>query len=114
MKFVITAKGNSWESPVDARFGRAQYFFIFDEAEDTVQVVNNTDINSVEHGAGPKTAGAIASLSADVLITGNGPGNNAASVLQKTGIEIYTGAGSMSVREAYSAYKSGSLKKIQA
>jgi len=112
MKFVITAKGNSWESPVDERFGRAQYFFIFDEAQDTVEVVNNSDINSVEHGAGPKTAGAIAGLAADVLITGNGPGKNAASVLQKTGIKIYTGAGSMSVREAYTAFKSGLLGQL--
>ena len=112
MKLVITAKGNSWESPVDERFGRARYFFIFDESEDTVEVLENIGIESVAHGAGSKTAGAISGLSADVLITGNGPGNNAAEVLQKTGVEIYTGAGSMSVREAYTAFKSRSLTKM--
>ncbi len=46
-----------------------------------------------------------------MLITGNGPGGNADAVLKTTGIEVYVGAGEMTVQQAYEAYKAGSLKK---
>jgi len=45
------------------------------------------------------------------LITGNGPGGNAASVMNKTGITTYVGAGEMTVKEAYDAFSKGELKK---
>ena len=45
----------------------------------------------------------------NVMITGNGPGGNAAAVISHMGIEVITGAGSMTVREAYDAYKKGDL-----
>jgi predicted Fe-Mo cluster-binding NifX family protein len=43
------------------------------------------------------------------LITGNGPGGNAATVLEKTGIKILVGAGDMTAKEAYEAYQNGEL-----
>jgi len=46
------------------------------------------------------------------LITGNGPGGNAATVLEKTGVKIFVGAGDMTVKEAYEFYKSSRLKEF--
>jgi len=45
------------------------------------------------------------------LITGNGPGGNAAIVLEKAGMKTYIGAGEMSVKEAFDAHKKGTLKE---
>ena len=67
---------------------------------------------TVAHGAGPQTAKKLFDLHPDVLITGNGPGGNAASVLQKASLEIFTGAGDMTVKEAYEAYKNGNLTQF--
>jgi len=81
--------------------------------EDTTEVssYDNREANNDAHGAGPKTAQKLFELKADVLITGNGPGGNAASVMNKTGITTYVGAGEMTVKEAYDAFSKGELKK---
>jgi predicted Fe-Mo cluster-binding NifX family protein len=48
---------------------------------------------------------------ADVVITGNGAGEKALKILKTTKVAFYTGAGEMSVKEAYQAYKEGKLQK---
>ena len=53
MKIAVTAKGGSWDSPVDARFGRADYLVFFTEGSDELEVIDNRDIQDVAHGAGP-------------------------------------------------------------
>jgi len=63
------------------------------------------------HGAGPQTAQKLFDLHPDILITGNGPGGNAAHILEKTGMKIYIGAGDMTVQQAYNAYKNNELKE---
>ncbi len=109
MKIIFTAKGTEWKSPMDPRFGRTEYFFIYDEDADTVESYDNRAIENEAHGAGPKTAQKLAEYGADILVTGNGPGGNAASVLQQVGIKIITGAGDMTGKEAYEAFKNGTL-----
>jgi len=47
-----------------------------------------------------------------VLITGNGPGGNAAMALKQGNIKVFIGAGTMTAKEAYEAYKNNSLEKI--
>ena len=109
MKIVFTTKGESWDSAMDPRFGRTEYFLIFDEEKDKLTSVDNHDAANDAHGAGPKTAQKLFEYGPDILITGNGPGGNAAAVLDKTGIKILTGAGEMTAKEAYEAYKNGKL-----
>ena len=113
MTIVFTSQGTDWDSPIDPRFGRTHYFFVLDEETGDVKTVDNTDIENEAHGAGPRTAQKLSELGTQVLITGNGPGGNAAAVLGSTGIEIYVGAGEMTVKEAFEAYKDGKLKKFQ-
>ena len=112
MKIIFTAKGTDLDAPMDARFGRTDYFVIYNDETNLVESYDNREVENEAHGAGPRTAGKLAEYGADVLITGNGPGGNAKTALESTGIKIYAGAGSMSVKEAYDAYKNGSLKEF--
>ena len=112
MKIIFTATGLDWDSKMDSRFGRTQYFLIYDEDKDELTSFDNTAIADVSHGAGPQTAQKMFELKPDILITGNGPGGNAARVLQNSNIIIYIGAGNMTVKEAFDAYKNGELKEL--
>lgn len=97
-------------SAIDPRFGRSEYLLILDTKDNSLMAYDNRDISKEAHGAGPKTAQKLFDLRAEILITGNGPGGNALSVLEKVGIGIYVGAGDMTVNEAYEAYKNNQLK----
>ena len=110
MKLAFTSKGKSWDSKIDPRFGRTEYIFIFDEVTNKISHYDNRSIKNNAHGAGPQTAQRLFDLKADVLITGIGPGGNAAAILERMGTKIYTGAGDMNIKEAYDAYKKGILK----
>ncbi len=82
MKLIFTTQGTDWDSPMDPRFGRTPYFFMYDEESAEILTHDNTAIDQEAHGAGPKTAQKLAEMGAEILITGNGPGGNAAVVLQ--------------------------------
>ncbi len=110
MKIAFTTKGINWDASMDSRFGRTKYFLIYDENKQDFSHLDNRDSENDAHGAGPKTAQKIFKLNPDVLITGNGPGGNASKVMEKGGIKIYIGAGNMTVKEAYEAYKNDLLK----
>ena len=45
-------------------------------------------------------------------ITGNGPGGNAAAVVNQMNLKVYVGAGEMTLKEAYDSYKNGLLKTV--
>jgi predicted Fe-Mo cluster-binding NifX family protein len=112
MKIVFTSKGTEWSSKVDPRFGRTDYFFVYNEESGEITSVDNRAIAETAHGAGPQTAQKLFELKPDVLITGNGPGGNAARVLAQGNLKIYVGAGEMTVKAAYEAYQNGTLKKL--
>jgi len=112
MKIAFTTKGSNWDSEMDPRFGRSEYFLIYDEDINKFTYFDNRAIADEAHGAGPKSAQKIFDLQANVLITGNGPGNNAGRVLEESGVKIYIGAGEMTVKEAFKAYKSNQLKEF--
>jgi predicted Fe-Mo cluster-binding NifX family protein len=111
MKLAFTSKGITWDSMMDPRFGRTEYILVYDDANDKFSHFENSAIKNEVHGAGPRTAQKVFDLQPDVLITGNGPGGNAAAVLKKMNMKIYIGAGEMSVKEAYNAYKKGILNE---
>ena len=112
MNIAFTTKGAEWDSKMDPRFGRTEFFVVYNEETKELISVDNKDVEGEAHGAGPKAAQKLSELKADVLITGNGPGGNAATVLQKLGTECYIGAGDMNMQEAYDAFKAGSLQKF--
>lgn len=112
MKIAFTTKGTEWDSAMDPRFGRTEYFVIYDEDKDTLVHVDNKEARNEAHGAGPKTAQKLFEFNPNILITGNGPGGNAGAVLEKTGMKIFIGAGDMTVKEAYDAFRNKKLKPI--
>ena len=112
MRILFTAKGIDWDSDIDPRFGRTEFFFIYDEENEAVETMDNREIMNQAHGAGPKTAQQLFEYKIDALITGNGPGGNAMSVIEQTGVKVYTGAGGMTVKEAYQAFGNGLLTEF--
>lgn len=109
MKIAFTTKGTDWKAEIDPRFGRTDYIVIYDDMTKELTSVDNQAVGDVAHGAGPQTAQKLFDLGPDILITGNGPGGNAATVLQKTQLKIFVGAGGMTIEAAYEAYKKGGL-----
>ncbi len=112
MKIVFTAEGKKWDSKMDPRFGRAKYYVVYNEETKELESFDNSDVEGEAHGAGPKAARKIIEYKAEVLITGNGPGGNASKVLEKIGTKIFIGAGDLTVKDSYEAYKNGSLNKF--
>ncbi|MBN3034608.1 MAG: NifB/NifX family molybdenum-iron cluster-binding protein [Bacteroidales bacterium] len=112
MRIAFTTRGTDWDAMMDPRFGRTEFFLVFDEKTGVLTHFDNRETGNEAHGAGPKTAQHLFNLNPDILITGNGPGGNAASALEKSGIMVYYGANEMTVREAYEAYKNDELSTV--
>ena len=110
MKIVFTAKGDSWNSPMDERFGRMEVLVTYDEETQVLETATNMQTESMEHGAGLQTAQKVLKLEPDVIITGNGAGNKALDILKRSNVKIYVGAGDMTLKEAYEAFKSDKLR----
>ncbi|HHX77864.1 MAG TPA: dinitrogenase iron-molybdenum cofactor biosynthesis protein, partial [Firmicutes bacterium] len=89
MKIAVSAMGDTLESSLDPRFGRAQYFIIVEpEQAGNAAVINNTSLPA--GGAGIATAQLLADKGVEAVITGN-VGPNAMKVLKAAGIDIYRG-----------------------
>ncbi len=113
MKILFTAKGKTKDSPMDPRFGRAPYLFIYDDETKEEQWVDTTHISEAGHGAGPRMAKTVMDLGVDVIVTGNGPGGKAGQVLQRSSIKVYAGAADGTVQEALEGYLAGKFKEFQ-
>jgi len=111
MKVIVTAQGEDLQSSVDPRFGRAKWFILVDTDTGEFKAVDNTEIMSASHGAGPQAAQKIVSLGAKAVITGH-CGPNAFRALQAGGIQVVTGAVG-TVQEAVEQFKKGELKDTQ-
>jgi len=112
MKIAFTTKGIYWDSVMDSRFGRTEYILVYDEDNKELTNFDNRSISNEAHGAGPRTAQKLFELNPDILITGNGPGGNAASVISQSNIKVFVGAAEMTVKKAYEKYKNHELKEF--
>lgn len=107
MKIVITAQGDSQDSEVDPRFGRAKTFLVYDTGTDTFTPVSNTQNIQAMQGAGIQAGRTVADTGAEAVLTGN-CGPKAFRVLKGAGIRVYTGVKG-TVRETVAAFKNGEL-----
>jgi len=112
MKIVFTSTGKDWDSPVDSVFGKAEGYILYQEEKDKLSWFSNAVNRNTGHGAGIHAGQNVASLGADMVITGGKVGPKASDVLKKAGIKIYIGAGNQTVKEAFSAYKNGELTEL--
>jgi len=109
MKILFTSTGPTWDSVIDSRFGRAEYLVLYDEESGSISSTDNSSVKNEAHGAGTATAQKMYDLKPDVLITGNGPGENASTALKHLKIKIYINAHALTLREAYKRYSDGQL-----
>jgi predicted Fe-Mo cluster-binding NifX family protein len=108
MKLAITSEGESLQSAMDPRFGRAKFFIVVDTETQTVEVVPNSVNLNAAQGAGIQAGKKIVELGVKSLITGH-TGPKAFQTLQAGDVQIYTGA-TGTVAEAIEQFKAGKLK----
>jgi len=87
MKIAITATGNTLDSTVDPRFGRAAWFLIVDtDTKQLIEAIDNTAGKEAAHGAGISAAAQVADKGVEALLTGR-VGPKALPVLEKAGVK---------------------------
>ena len=109
MKIAVTSLGESSESPIDQRFGRARFFVLYDLESGEWTVHDNKQNLKAVQDAGIQAAQNVVDMGAKAVITGH-CGPEAFVTLSADNITIYEEA-SGSVQDAIDAYHTGSLKK---
>ncbi len=95
-------------SDISMHFGRTPYLTIIKVENDEIINIDTIEIQG-KHTGGTKTPAEIISNSGvDVLLCGN-LGPKAVSMLQNSGIEVYSGA-SGKVQDAFKAWQTGMLQ----
>lgn len=69
MKIAITSRGNNLDSKLDQRFGRCEFFIIYDTETEGVEILPNPN-RDVEEGAGPASVQLVASRNVKKIISG--------------------------------------------
>jgi predicted Fe-Mo cluster-binding NifX family protein len=88
MKIAFTTSGNDLTAPLEARFGRASRFLIYNLEDDTFEVIDNEQSMNASQGSGIQAAQTLAKLEVKALVTGH-CGPKAFRVLQAAGIKVY-------------------------
>ena len=109
MKIAFSTSGQDLNAPLDARFGRAPKFLIYDLDTDTFTVIDNRKTMDTAQGAGIQSAETVARSGVKAVVTGN-CGPKAFRVLSAAGIRIFNTAAA-TVREALDLYHDGGLKE---
>ncbi|MBN2797078.1 MAG: NifB/NifX family molybdenum-iron cluster-binding protein [Clostridia bacterium] len=109
MKILITCESNHPQSMVDQRFGRCQYFGIYNQETEAFTFIENDGINA-NQGAGIATAQKAIDLQVNAILTGN-IGPKAMDVLKAAGISGYV-VKEGKVTEAVEQFIAGQLEVI--
>jgi len=112
VKIAFSTSGETLESPLDQRFGRAPKFLVYDLDSGTYDVVDNRQNLDAAQGAGIQSAETVARLGVNILVSGH-CGPKAFRVLQAAGIRIYT-SDAPTVARALELYRSGKLIEAKA
>ena len=108
MIIAISSQGKELSSRVDPRFGRAQYFIIYDTDNDSFKAIENTQNLQATQGAGIQSAQNVAREKAALVISGN-LGPKAFDTLTAAGIKTALWAEG-TVVEAVELAKNNKLK----
>lgn len=107
MKIAFSVSGESLESPLDGRFGRAPRFLLYDLESGRASLVENELGSASSQGAGIQAAEKVARAGAGAVVTGH-CGPKAFQVLHAAGIHVYS-CGARTVAEALGQYRAGRL-----
>jgi len=105
MRIAISSQGETLESLVDPRFGRASVFLIVDPETMTFEAIKNAQNLNLPQGAGIQAAQNVLQQKPQVLLTGN-CGPKAFKVLQAGGVEVVVGVQG-SICDAVRGYLAG-------
>ena len=106
MKIAVTSTGQTLDSTIDQRFGRAAYFIIIDTETMNFTVIENTNVDAAG-GAGINSAKAVTDAGANAVLTGN-CGPNAQRTLTAAGLQLYTNV-TGTIAQAIQLFKNGRL-----
>ena len=107
MKIAISSQCMDLTSQVDARFGRAPYFIIFDTEKEEFTVINNQSNTEAAQGAGVRSAEKMAQNGVEAVISGN-LGPKAIITLAGAGITTYAWSEG-TVSQAINLYRDNKL-----
>ena len=90
MKVAVSSVGDTLDSAVDPRFGRAAQFVLVDTDTGEHEVISNAQNLNAAQGAGIQAAETVFKHGAEYVITGH-CGPNAFRALEAAGIKVITG-----------------------
>jgi len=106
MKIAVTSRGETLDSEVDPRFGRAEYFLIGELESMDFRAIENKNVDAAG-GAGINSAKVVTEAGAEAVLTGN-CGPNAERTLRAAGVKLHTGA-TGTVAQAIDLFRNGKL-----
>ena len=112
MKIAFCSQTNHLNSVIDSRFGRADFFAVFDDTAQRWEFVPNNQNLQAAQGAGIQAAQTVINTEVDVLIAAN-VGPKAMAALQANGISVFQTNTSMTLQQALEAFQNGGLTEIQ-
>ncbi|MDK2966102.1 MULTISPECIES: NifB/NifX family molybdenum-iron cluster-binding protein [Lacrimispora] len=111
MKIAISATGQNKESLLDRRFGRCDYFLIYDTESGEFKTIGNAGVSS-GGGAGIAAASQVIEENVSVIITGK-LGPNSFELIEKAGIKAYS-CDAFPVFRAIEMFQNNGLTEINA
>ena len=109
MKILVTALGDKLSASIDERFGRAEYFVIYDTDTKEFEAIKNPFLND-QGGVGVSTAKFTVEKGVDAVISGS-YGPNALEVLRASSVKLYK-AQSGTVEKNIDKLLNGKLEKF--
>ena len=109
MKIAVSSIGNSADTQVDQRFGRASGFMIFDTEKNEYEYLPNNQVLNLPQGAGIQAAQNVVNANVNAVITGH-CGPKAFKVLELAEVDVYLGV-SGKVEDIIKQFNEGKLEK---
>jgi len=110
VKIAITTAGEDLSAPIDARFGRAPRFLIYQTGTGAFHLKENAQNLNAAQGAGIQAAMNLCQEKVDAVITGN-CGPKAFAALEAARIAVYACEG-LPAGEAIEKLKRGELERV--
>jgi len=111
MNIAFCSKGCDSESELDERFGRADFFLIYNRENDSYTPVENR-AKEAKGGAGALAVQQLVDNKVSVVIAPEA-GPQAIEALKKFNISIYSQKGAKTVQEALELWSQGKLDPIE-
>jgi predicted Fe-Mo cluster-binding NifX family protein len=112
MKIAVTAQSNQVPAQVDPRFGRTQWFAVFDTDTAAWTWVGNEQALNQPQGAGIQAAQHVVEHGVEVVLTGH-CGPKAFRTLSAAGVAVVVNV-TGTVEQAVELYRAGSLQPTHA